>query len=282
MVKLIVTHINPDLDALSSIWLIKRFFPTWEKADMQFVPAGKTFRGAPPDDDQEIIHVDTGFGKYDHHQTAKFTCAAELVYKEVKKRQKLSEDNQKALERFIKVNVELDSGRDISWEDAQNDRYEFMVSNFMASIKFSQEKKDEEKVNYFLPIIDAIFQTIKNKIKAENEIKKGKEFETLWGKGIGMETGLDDVLTVGEKMGYSLVVKKNPKDGHVRIFGRWDKKIDLTKAFGKFQKKDPMASWYLHPSKCLLLNGSRSDPDMVPTKLSLEEIIKIVGKKKPS
>lgn len=275
---LIVTHINPDLDAIASIWLIKRFFPTWEKADLQFVPAGKTFRGVPPDDDPEIIHVDTGFGKYDHHQTAKFTCAAELVYKEVKKRQTLSDDNKNALERFIKVVVEIDHGRDISWADSEGDRYEFSINNFSSNIKFPQELKDKEKTEYFLPILDAVFQTIKNKIKAENELKEGHEFNTSWGKGIGVETGIDDVLTVGEKMGYVLVIKKNPKDGHTRIYGRWDKKIDLSKAHQELQKKDPMASWYLHPSKCLLLNGSRSDPEMVPTKLSLEEIIKIVKK----
>lgn len=276
MAKIIVTHINPDLDAIAGIWLIKRFFPTWEKADLQFVPAGKTFRGAPPDDDTAIIHVDTGFGKFDHHQTAKFTCAAELVYKEVKKRQQLSDDNNSALERLIKVVVEIDHGRDISWADSEGDRYEFSINNFSSNIKFPQEIKDLEKTEYFLPILDAVFQTFKNKIKGENELKKGHEFKTPWGKGIAVETGLDDVLTIGEKMGYVLVVKKNPKDGHTRIYGRWDKKIDLTDAFEKMQKKDLMASWYLHPSKCLLLNGSRSDPDMVPTKLTLEEIIKII------
>lgn len=278
MTKIIVTHINPDLDALAGIWLVKRFFPTWEKADLVFVPAGKTFRGAPPDEDPEIIHIDTGFGKFDHHQTVKSTCAAELVYKEVKKRQALSDENKNALERFLTVIVDIDNGRDISWNDSESDRFEFTVNNFMGNIRFSKENKDQEKVEYFLPIVDAVFQTIKNKIKAENELKKGKKFETLWGEGNGVETGLDDVLTVGEKMGYVLVVKKNPKDGHVRIYGRWDKKIDLSKVYAEVRKKDPMASWYLHPSKCLLLNGSRSDPDMVPTKLTLEEIIQIIVK----
>ena len=278
MTKIIVTHINPDLDAIAGIWLIKRFFPNWDEAELVFVPVGKTFRGAPPDDDPEIIHVDTGYGKYDHHQTDKYTCAAEIVFKKIGKIQKLSDDNEQALERFIKINVEIDHGRDITWEDANNDRYEFLLSNFMTNIHFSSEKKDEEKVIYFLPILDAIYQTIKNKVKAENEIQNGKEFQTKWGKGIACETGLDDVLTVGEKMGYVLVIKKNPKDGHVRIYGRGDKNIDLTSAFEKVQKKDPMASWYLHPSKCLLLNGSRSDPDMVPTKLSLNDIVVLVSK----
>mgnify|MGYP001568899541 CR=1 FL=1 len=138
MTKIIVTHINPDLDALAGIWLIKRFFPTWEKADLVFVPAGKTFRGAPPDDDPEIIHIDTGFGKYDHHQTFKSTCAALLVFMEVKKRQALSDENKNALERFLTVIVDIDNGRDISWNDSESDRFEFTVNNFMGNIRFSK------------------------------------------------------------------------------------------------------------------------------------------------
>jgi hypothetical protein len=74
--KTVVTHIGPDLDAITSVWLVKTYFPGWEEAHMAFVPAGTTLRGEPPDSDPEIIHVDTGFGDFDHHQTDEDTCAA--------------------------------------------------------------------------------------------------------------------------------------------------------------------------------------------------------------
>ena len=82
--KTIVTHIGPDLDAITSLWLIKTRFPGWEEASIAFVPAGKTLHDAPPDEAPDIIHVDTGFGKYDHHQSDADTCAAQLVYQTVK------------------------------------------------------------------------------------------------------------------------------------------------------------------------------------------------------
>ena len=39
--KVVVTHSSPDLDAITSVWLIKRFLPGWEDANIQFVPAGE-------------------------------------------------------------------------------------------------------------------------------------------------------------------------------------------------------------------------------------------------
>ena len=31
---------SPDLDAIGSVWVIKKFLPGWKDADVEFVPAG--------------------------------------------------------------------------------------------------------------------------------------------------------------------------------------------------------------------------------------------------
>lgn len=278
MAKILVTHIDPDIDAIAGIWLIKRFFPGWQETDYYFVPRGKTFRNAPPDDDPQIIHVDTGLGNFDHHQTKKHISSAELVFKHLLKIQKLSSANKIILKRLVKVITEIDMAQDIAWEDANNDRYGFMLHNFLYGLKFSGDNAGDKKVDFTLSLLDSIFFVLKNKIRAEQELKKGKVFKTQWGRAIALESGISDVLSVGEKLGYVLVVRKTPKDGHLKIYGRWDKKINLTKAFKQFKKLDPGATWYLHPTKCLLLNGSRTDPQMVPTKLSLAQVIEILQK----
>jgi hypothetical protein len=54
--------------------------PGWKSAEFKFVQAGETLDNLPPDNNPEIIHVDTGFGKFDHHQTDKETCASKLVF----------------------------------------------------------------------------------------------------------------------------------------------------------------------------------------------------------
>src|SRR3989344_6531705 len=40
--RYIVTHANPDLDAVCAVWLIKRFWNGWETSETMFVPAGET------------------------------------------------------------------------------------------------------------------------------------------------------------------------------------------------------------------------------------------------
>ena len=91
--KIIVTHNSPDWDAITSVWLLKRFLPGWEKAVVEFVPAGEKSEKRNPSaslrarglenrieeaiekvGDEEIVHVDTGLGPLDHHQTLIRIC----------------------------------------------------------------------------------------------------------------------------------------------------------------------------------------------------------------
>src|SRR3989344_8089920 len=75
--NLIVTHSNPDLDAVSAIWLLKRFITGWADAELAFVPAGETYKDDKTN--RHIVHVDTGMGDFDHHQDNRDTCAAKLI-----------------------------------------------------------------------------------------------------------------------------------------------------------------------------------------------------------
>ena len=65
--------------------------------------------------------------------------------------------------------------------------------------------------------------------------------------------------------------------GHfVLAYGFGKMKIDLTPVWELLKQKDPQATWFLHAGKQLLLNGSRANPDMIPTKLSLREVIEVL------
>src|SRR5579871_6826080 len=87
--KIIVTHASPDLDAITSVWLLKKFLLGWEHASVQFVPAGERIARSSPDSStviekvntDEVIHVDTGLGALDHHQTSdESVCAASRTW----------------------------------------------------------------------------------------------------------------------------------------------------------------------------------------------------------
>ena len=274
MAKIIVTHAGPDLDALTSIWLLRRFLPGWERAKVNFVTAGETFRGAPPDADPEIVHVDTGFGRLDHHQKKEYNSAANLCLGKISKERDLKKVDREALKRLVVVVTEIDNGRDISWPETRSDRYEFMPHIFLINMPTGPDLVDLAMI-----VLDKIFQALKNKIRAEKTLKEeGQVCRTRWGKAVAVATGNDQVLQEGQREGFVLIAKQDPKSGHLRIYGRFDKKVDLTRAYKEVKKKDPAATWYLHTSCCLLLNGSRHNPKMVPTKLSLDEIISILKK----
>lgn len=277
--KKIVTHINPDLDAVVSVWLIKRFLPGWQEAMVDFCQPQSTIDGKPVDSNPDILHVDVGEGRLDHHQLKEVTSAAELCFnylKQQRKGQLLKELDEKALVQIIKVVTEVDNARDLNWPETKTIRPNFYLHNLIAGIR-GIAGSDEEAINFGLKGMDAVFHQIKKSLDAQEELKEGIEFETRWGKAIAIETGNDNVLWEGEKKGYCLVVRKDPETGGVRIYARYDKRADLTKAYNKFKKMDPVSEWYLHQSKKLLLNMS-SGKEMRPTKLSLEEIIKVLKK----
>ena len=84
-------------------------------------------------------------------------------------------------------------------------------------------------------------------------------------------------------MGYIIVVRRDPRKGYVRIKARPNnptgpKGVDLTLAYEKLSKIDPQATWFLHVSKKMLLNGTAKSPKMKPTKLSLSDIIEVLKK----
>lgn len=271
--KVIVTHIGPDLDAIAAIWLIKAFFPGWEEAALAFVPAGETLEGKPPDDNPEILHVDTGYGRFDHHQTDADTCAAILVYEEVKKLR--GEDP--ALARMVVVINEIDHFREVFFPNPTADFWDFGIVTQIDGWRLIYSDNPLKIIELGMQALDGIYKVFQNKLWAERELKdKGIEFASKWGKGLGVETTNDEVVHLGQKLGYAVVVRKDPKKGYLRIKALPKPEIDLTPVYEELQVKDPDATWFLHASRHMILNGSAKNPNMKPTTLSLDEIVSIL------
>ena len=86
--KTIVTHVSPDLDAIASAWLLLRYAPKFENAQVVFVNTGNPDRAVLA---QADAVVDTGgtynpyLHCYDHHQmkNPNEACAAMLVWRDL-------------------------------------------------------------------------------------------------------------------------------------------------------------------------------------------------------
>jgi len=306
--KIVVTHASPDMDAIASVWLIKKFLPGWETAAVRFVPAGERLvssikyqvsgieKPIEKIEDDEVIHVDTGLGPLDHHQTSSDkVCGASLTWNYVKiknealrvrsgQESKIQNDKIKskieAVSRMIKVVVDVDHFKEVFRKEPLADYHEFDLTAILDGLKFQFPDQDDYYVEFVSRSLDAVLHEFENRIWAEKEIaENGHKFITRFGKGIGFETINDTVIKLAQKMGYVIVLRKDPRRGYVRIkavptFGKIN--IDLTPAYEKLKKLDAEATWYLHISKKMLLNGSVKNPKMRSSKLALNDIIKVL------
>lgn len=289
--KIIVTHNSPDWDAITSVWLLKKFLPGWEEATVKFVPAGTRLVTSDNQKEtieqigeDEVIHVDTGLGPLDHHQTADMnTCAASLVFDYVKDNIRESR-RVDAIERIVTFVVDLDHFQEVFWPDAASDLYEFGMFGVLEGFKAQHPNDDSGYVVFGMILLDAMMHRMEERIWAEEELKKSIEFDTKFGKGLGIETINDEVIKLAQKKGYVVVVRKDPRKGYVRIKAlprdkrqeKPDKNIDLTLVCEQLSKMDPEATWFLHVSKKMLLNGTPKNPKMIPTTLTLQQIVEVV------
>lgn len=296
--KFVVTHALPDIDAITSVWLIKKFLSGWEDAQVKFVPAGERIGPLPKGQSfdyaietigkDEYIQVDTGLGPLDHHQTESIkVCGATLTLDFVKqdllsRNPPVSPEKLEALERIVACVLQDDHFQEIYWPEPLADYHDFSVVNILDGLKRSRPDDNHYYVKFISECLDAILHDFENRVWAEKEIKKyGIKFKTKWGKGLAIESINDSVIKLAQMMDYIIVVRRDPRKGYVRIKTKpkksdVDKGVDLTSVYEKLKKMDPAATWFLHVSKKMLLNGTTKNPKMKPTKLPLSAIIEVL------
>ncbi len=273
--KTIVTHISPDLDAIASTWLVKRYLPGWSSAEHAFVPAGATYQGQEVDADDDIIHVDTGLGRFDHHQFSERLSATKRVFEYLSKEGHIKERDLDAIEQMTAFVNEIDNFGEVKFPDPTDIKYSFSLHEFIYPLR-SQLTSDHELVSMVMLILEGILYTVKNNIKAEEEMKEGAILKTAWGKTLIMETKNEAAVKYALKKGYELVVRRDPENMTIRIKTQPDKKYDLTPLYEKIVPLDPGATWFLHASKNMLLNGSSKNPDSVPSSLSIKQLVALL------
>ncbi len=274
--KIIVSHLSPDIDSITSIWLIKKFYPGWQNAQLKFVNAGQTLNNQPPDDNPDIIHVDTGCGKFDHHQTKDYTSATEKVFNFLLKNNFINNKYLPALKRMIKQINDFDHFAEVNFPQSTADYFEFLISQIIDGGLKSVYKNDEEIVKAVLPFLDGVFQVFIKKIKAETDIKNGYIFQSYWGKSIVIQSKNEEAVKFAIKSGYQLVARKDSEKKGIRIKINPNSKKTLKKLYQKIINIDKKATWFYHISGKMLLNFSSKNPNFLPSKLSLKELIEII------
>jgi len=273
--KTIVTHLSPDLDAIASVWLIKKYLPNWNDAEVKFVPSGTTLDNQSPDSDKDVIHVDTGLGKFDHHQTNDYTSATKLVYKYLMGRDYIDEKEIKPLEKIIEYVNSTDHFAEVFYSDPEADRYDFMVRQLVDGLKVIN--RDEAKLmEIIFLLLESALIVFKNKVNAEEEINRGFVFKSYLGRSLALESKNEEAVKLALKKGFTLVIRRHPEVGFTRIKTIPEKKYNLRPIYEKILEVDKKGSWFFHISGHMLLNGSSGNPKLIPTTLSINKIIEIV------
>ncbi len=275
MAKTIVTHMSPDLDAIASAWLITRYFPDWERAEYEFVPAGQSLNGMKPDSDPDIMHVDTGLGTFDHHQFSERLSATKRVFDYLAEEGYIKERDMDALERMTHFVNEIDNFGEVAFPDPVDIRYAFCLHEFIYPLR-SKLSSDIELMNAVMLILDSILLNVKSNVNAEEEVREGAVITTRWGKTLFMETKNEVSVKYALKVGYDVVVRRDPENSQVRIKTQPKDGYDLTPLYDIVKKRDPKATWFLHASTHMLLNGSSKNPNSVPSSLTMAQLIAIL------
>lgn len=278
----IVTHQTPDLDAITAVWLLKRFLTTeWGEARVEFVPAGQRLSPEKQAElgvfDDQVIHVDTGLGEFDHHQEErgnKRVCAASLIFDLIAQRQVDKRQNQ-ALTYLVEYVTQIDHFEDCYWPDAPNYRYQLMPHTLLEGAELTGLYDSDRLLQFGFELLDAAYAKLRSETKADEIIqRKGQRFRIGEWSVLAIATSSRDVEKRAQKLGVDLVLRKDEGTESVRIKATPRSGIDLTPLYEAILQKDAVGTWFLHNSKRMLLNGSRKSLQ-TPTPLSLVEVVKL-------
>lgn len=284
-IKFLVAHENPDMDAIGAMWLFKRFGGTgFDSTEFYFVHAGDRMDGGTMEakgvTEDEVVHVDTGMGIFDHHQpdnTAHDSATLRTYSYLASKFAEVEADV--ALKRVVGFVNETDHFESYHWPDPDKDRYIFMMEEILAGLRSSEHFTDREVVEFGMLCYDGVYTSMKIRVRAEEDLEmKGVPFESRWGKALAITNKNDEVIKLAQKRGYVLVVRKDEVTGAIRVKSAPDPTINLRHVFDAIKEKDTEGTWYYHPSGHMLINGSRKHSGQVPTKLTLDEVVELVKK----
>ncbi len=287
--KLIVTHHAPDLDAVTATWLLQRFSPQeFEDSQISFVNPGEKISQEELEklnvSIDDVVHVDTGLGKFDHHQPEKAQekkCAACLVFDHLCQQFPTLKDDQ-ALKELVRFVNEIDHFQEIHWPEASSLRYVFMIHELIRGYELVNNDDNQGQIQFSMKCLDYAYQNLKQTIQANHIIEeRGIQFSITAGPCLALETSNEECIKQAQKQGFLLVFRKDPQKGHVRIKIRPDANFSLKKLHQAIMKVDQEGSWFYHSSGKMLLNGSLKHRNQTPSKLTIKEVINLIKQSYP-
>jgi hypothetical protein len=265
----LVVHRFPDDDCWLSLWLARKFVPKIASAEIIFVNAGESLPGT--EGDPSVLHFDTGGGEYDQHGKGKKIASAVLLAEKLGLL-----ESEPGLKPLLNLVVTVDNIQPLSPTNIH-----FAIEGYPRHPDFRNAdgtinwQKVQERV---FELFDIIYAQETARIRSRENLQKYAEWTTL-ANGIrvcslfwhpecreaAFEAGAYVVvwtISRGPNHFYSgiQVNRRYPLflDGTAAALRSQESKVRGKAVPENLRGIGKIGSWYLHDSKKLLLNGSRS------------------------
>lgn len=268
--KKLITHINPHLDDIAAIWLIKKFIPGFADAEINFISANEGKDGLKETED--LLYIGVGLGKYDEHKDAtKNESAMSLVWIDIKSRNLNTKEKYEnlAIDEMVSWNTLIDTAK-----MPLGEFHSFEVEAFIRS-KEGTKEDSLKTIDLGIEILNRILPVLVKKYKSLDTWKERVEFSSKWGKTVAVDSE-DFDRDIADKNKVELLLKRNPKSGFVGFTSPGISNTDLTEIYEKLKSLDPEAEWFLHQGKKMVLCGADSAPNAKKTKLNFSELIDVI------
>lgn len=276
----IVTHLRPHLDEICALWLIQKYWPQFEDADIEFVATGPTggerWENIEPDSNPFVIYVGVGQGKFDEHKGAEGDdkeSAASLIWQETQNRCSIPKGYKEAVDRIVEYVKKEDLGHFM-----KNSNGQFGLPAILSGLYGINGRDSKRVYEVGRQLMEAIMFEMIKRVSAEKDWEGRREFDTPWGRGAAYISDVPGVERIAYSEGFVLVVNHNTTKTYHGFRADPDSSVDLTNVALRIEQLEPQAEWFLHQSKRMLLCGGDITNTTNNSNLSLDQLIQLVKK----
>lgn len=271
----IVTHRNPDIDALVSSYLLQYFYDvlsvTTEPEDLS--NANIIVVDMPITKDLGEIVVKNGLNvvaHYDHHyEGCKYTCTAEVI------REVFKNSWEPWMDYFVKLARLCDTGKVLTLDDEI--KY-FHVSGYLAAVR-RLGRTDNEIINEFFTVFDVYAKYFRELIKMREVAGSVPIYEIGRYKVAVIGNKNVDTSVLAEQGVHLFVYESEFGIGITRNVNVSEP--DLTKLKDAISvilkekgKPEEIEEWFFHPKGFIACRGSRKHPVKTPSALTVNDLIR--------
>lgn len=274
---MIYTHVSPDLDAISSVWAVKRFIPRFANDSVTYVSAN--WNGAEMADPDIAVDIEAGGRGIKGEKDADgrpHSCFAAMV-----KRYAPAEDQIaiKHLAAYIDAHDSYGSAiRHLAPEIEITTAETLHAVSLVSIYSIIHKKYPSDCVDIMSTIFDGLLEKGRNRLRAEAEADLAKILPS--GK-VALTRNIDRNHPVNYKLferGVRAVVYRF--DYNIGIFRRNGDAIRMDHPDIKAvaEKAREASEWFSHPNGFLYCRGSRKAPSTTPSKVDPMDLARAAEK----